>query len=259
MKARHATGLAVLAVALAAPALRADDFRWQGRLAAGATVEVKGVNGGIDAEPASGPDVEVTAVKRARRSDPDEVEVKVVEHAGGVTICSVYPSRDGVPNQCGPGGGGRMSTRDNDVNVDFRVRVPAGVRFVGRTVNGGIEARGLPADAEAYTVNGGIHLEAAGTARGETVNGGIHAALGRADWQGELRLKTVNGGIHLELPAGLDAELRAQTVNGEITTDFPLTVQGRFSKRRISGTIGRGGRQLDLETVNGGIELRRGT
>ena len=46
-------------------------------------------------------------------------------------------------------------------------------------------------------------------------------------------------------------------MNGDITTDFPLTVQGRFSKRRISGTIGSGGRQLELETVNGGIELKK--
>jgi hypothetical protein len=258
MKVRYFAGLTALVLAVAlAPALRAEDFRWQGRVAAGAAVEIKGVNGGIDAEPASGSEVEVTAVKRARRSNPDQVEIKVIEHPGGVTICAVYPSREGQANECKPGTGGRMNTRDNDVSVDFEVRVPAGVRFVGRTVNGGIKARQLPSDAEAYTVNGGIEIESAGVARGETVNGGIHATLGRADWQGQLTLKTVNGGIHLALPAGLNAEIKAETVNGDITTDFPLTVQGRFSKRRISGTIGTGGRQLELETVNGGIELKQ--
>ncbi len=257
MKIRYAATLAVLAAVLAAPALRADDFHWQGRVASGATIEVKGVNGGIDAEPASGSEVEVTAGKRARRSNPDDVEIKVVEHTGGVTICAVYPSREGLPNECRPGSGGRMNTRDNDVNVEFRVRVPAGVRFTGRTVNGAIQARSLPADAEAYTVNGSIRIESAGVARGETVNGSIDAVLGRADWQGELTLKTVNGAIRVDIPSGLNAEVRAQTVNGDISTDFPLTVQGRISKRRIQGTIGSGGRQLDLETVNGGIELRQ--
>jgi hypothetical protein len=256
MKIRYAVGLAALTFAGAVTTLRADDFHWQGRVAAGGAIEIRGVNGGIEAAPASGSEVEVTATKKARRSNPDLVEVKVVEHAGGVTICAVYPARDGQVNECKPGTGGHMSTRDNDVSVEFVVRVPAGVRFVGRTVNGGIHARNLSADAEAYTVNGGIEVESAGVVRGETVNGGIHASLGRADWQGELSLKTVNGGIQLTVPTGLNAELRAQTVNGEITTDFPLTVQGRFSKRRIVGTIGRGGRQLELETVNGGIELR---
>ena len=238
MKIRHAVALLVLVTALS-PALRADDFHWQGRVASGATVEVKGVNGGIDAEPASGSEAEVTAVKRGRRSNPDEVEIKVIEHSGGVTICAVYPSREGLPNECRPGSGGRMNTRDNDVNVEFRVRVPAGARFVGRTVNGS------------------IRVESAGVARGETVNGSIDAVLGRADWQGELTLKTVNGAIRVDMPSGLNAEVTAQTVNGDIRTDFPLTVQGRISKRRIQGTIGSGGRQLELETVNGGIELRQ--
>ena len=74
MKARLVAPLAALVLAVAlAPALRAEDFRWQGRVAAGAAVEIKGVNGGIHAEPASGSEVEVTAVKRARRGNPDEV------------------------------------------------------------------------------------------------------------------------------------------------------------------------------------------
>ena len=235
----------------------AEDFHWQGVVAPGGAIEIKGVNGGIDAtgSAGSGP-VEVTALKKARRSNPAEVEIKVVEHAGGVTICAVYPSHEGRANECTPGPGGRMQVRDNDVNVEFHVKVPAGVRFVGRTVNGGIDATGLPADAEAYTVNGGVTIKAGGTIRAETVNGGVDASFGRADWAGEIRLKTVNGGINLALPADASAELRAQTVNGDIQTDFPITVQGRFSKRRLSGTIGAGGRQLALETVNGGIEVR---
>ena len=40
-------------------------------------------------------------------------------------VCAVYPSRNGQPNECKPGHGGRMNTRDNDVNVSFVVRVPA--------------------------------------------------------------------------------------------------------------------------------------
>ena len=49
------------------------------------------------------------------------------------------------------------------------------MRFVGRTVNGGIEATGLKADAEATTVNGGVELDSTGTARALTVNGASRA------------------------------------------------------------------------------------
>jgi hypothetical protein len=260
MRGLKQLGIAAVAAAVGAlgPAASADDFRWQGRVAPGKTVEVKGVNGGIEAEAASGGEVEVTATKSARRSDPDSVEIKVVEHADGVTVCAVYPGRSGgSANSCAPGEGGRMEVRDNDVQVEFQVRVPAGVHFVGRTVNGGIEARRLPSDAAVYTVNGGIDVEAAGLVRAQTVNGGIKAALGRADWQGGLEFRTVNGGITLDLPEDVGAEVRAATVNGDISTDFPLTVQGRFNRRRVNGTLGGGGRELSLETVNGSIQLRK--
>jgi DUF4097 and DUF4098 domain-containing protein YvlB len=249
--------LAVVAAALTVPALAGqEEFHWTGKVASGSTVEIKGVNGAIVATGAGAGDVEVTAVKKGRKSDPAEVKVEVVEHAGGVTICAVYPSA-GAPNECKPGAGGRMNVRDNDVNVEFRVKVPAGARFVGRTVNGGIEASGITADAEAHTVNGGVKLEAMGTARAETVNGGITARLGRADWTGTLKLNTVNGGIEMVMPEGLSAEVKASTVNGDVQTDFPLTITGRISRRKLEGTIGSGGRLLDLATVNGGISLRK--
>jgi len=253
--------IALVAAALVSPArageTKAERWDWQGRVAAGQAIEIKGINGGIEASGSSAEQVVVTAVKKGRRSDPASVEIEVVEHEGGVTICAVYPSRGGRANECRPGEGGRMSNQDNDVNVEFRVEVPAGVRFVGRTVNGGITARGIGADAEAHTVNGGVDVEAAGTARAQTVNGGITARLGRADWTGTLNLKTVNGGIELFLPPSAAADVRAATVNGDIETDFPLTVKGKIGRRRLEGSIGGGGRFLELETVNGGIELRK--
>jgi DUF4097 and DUF4098 domain-containing protein YvlB len=253
---RTATLLAVAMAAATALAQAAqDDFRWSGKVAAGQAIEIKGVNGGIRATGSAGAEVEVTAIKKGRRSDPSEVKIEVVEHAGGVTICAVYPS-ERAENECAPGKGGRMNVRDNDVSVEFRVSVPAGVRFAGRTVNGGIEASGLKADAEATTVNGGVELDSTGTARAETVNGGITARLGRADWAGTLKLETVNGGIEVTMPEGLSADVRASTVNGDISTDFPLAVTGKIARRKLEGTIGSGGRTLEMKTVNGGITLR---
>jgi hypothetical protein len=234
----------------------ADDFEWHGHIATGKAIEIKGVNGGILAESGPGTEVEVHATRRAHRSTPESVHIEVIEHEDGVTICAVYPTPRGQsPNECKPGGGGRMNTRDNDVQVEYTVRVPAGVRFIGRTVNGGIEARGLRADAEAYTVNGSIGISSRGTVRATTVNGSIDAEMG-AMLREPLEFETVNGGINLVVPAGSGAELKASTVNGDIQTDFPITVQGRLSHRRLNGTIGRGGPRLTMSTVNGDIRLR---
>ena len=254
---QRTTMAAALAVVLTAvPALAADDFHWQGRVAQGHALEIKGVNGAILAEGTSDGLAEVTAIKHAKKSDPSQVKVEVVEHAGGVTICAVYPSRHGAPNLCAPGEGGRGSTHDNDVQVEFRVKLPAGVRFIGRTVNGAVTATGIKANAEISTVNGGIEVDTARTARAKTVNGGISARLGRADWSGTLELRTVNGSVAVTLPAGASADVDASTVNGGIESDFPLAVTGSH-RRRLHGTIGSGGRQLDLGTVNGAITLHK--
>src|SRR5262245_65096576 len=65
---------------------RRDEFRWNGRIAPGAALEIKGVNGRISASAASGREIEVVAVKTGRRQDPKLVEIEFVEHAGGLTI-----------------------------------------------------------------------------------------------------------------------------------------------------------------------------
>src|SRR3954447_19961388 len=113
---------AAAALLLSPLSARAQDFRWHGPVAQGKTIEIKGVNGDIRAEPSGGNEVEVTAQKRAQRDDPDSVRIEVVPHAGGVTICAVYPSRSGQrPNECAPGSAGRSNVQNNDVTVRFTV------------------------------------------------------------------------------------------------------------------------------------------
>jgi DUF4097 and DUF4098 domain-containing protein YvlB len=61
--------------------------------------------------------------------------------------------------------------------------------------------------------------------------------------------------VTVNLPAGVDASVRADTLNGSVRSEFPITVQGTVSPRRLRGTIGNGGRELRLSTVNGSIRL----
>lgn len=237
--------------------LTAQDFAWNGRVDRGDRVEIKGINGDIDATYTSGSEVRVRADKKAKKDDPAQVRIEVVEHSGGVTICAVYPDDGGRKNECKPGDEGHLSSHDNDVSVHFAVEVPAGVALHASSVNGGIEADGLQSDVHASTVNGGIDVSTSGLAKANTVNGSIKASMGRADWTGDLDFQTVNGSITVEMPASVGARVKASTVNGGMETDFPLTIQGKFSNRSMEGTIGGGGRDLNLETVNGSIRLKK--
>jgi len=253
--------IALAACVLLSAAVQAaaqTDFEWTGQLAPGQSIEVVGVNGSINASPARGGSIVVTAVKTASRSNPADVRFETVAHAGGVTVCAVYPSPEGQPpNECRPGGGGRNNTRNNDTRVDFTVQVPAGVNLAARTVNGSITAEGLQSDTYGTTVNGSVNLSTTGTARATTVNGSINATMDRAVWPNGGKFSTVNGAVTLRLPAAVNAEVRLSTVSGGIQSDFPLQLSNDPGPKHAEAVLGAGGQRLDVTTVNGGISLLR--
>lgn len=239
-----------------ATAQESQEFRWSGTIQPGSTLEIKGVNGDVKAEGGSGTQAEILATKTGKDDDPSEVSIELVEHSDGVTVCAVYPQSSGKkPFVCEPGNDGKIGSHENDVVVNFTVRVPRGVNLTAETVNGAVEARSIDGDVRARTVNGSVQVTATGAAEGQTVNGSVTISMGRAE--GALNFQTVNGSITVELPDGVGAQVSASTVNGEITTDFPITVQGRFGMRHAQGRIGAGGADLSLETVNGSITLKR--
>lgn len=248
---------ALTAVVLAVPAAaqQTDTFTWQGDVAPGRTVVVKGINGKIEATPTTGRTLRVEAVKKSKSGPVADLDVDIRRTSSGIAICGVYPLENGgTKNACDSGKSGDM--RD-DSSIDFVIRVPSGVDFEALTVNGGIRTGDLGGDVSVSTVNGGIEVSGAGRVQAKTVNGAIEAVTGAASWNGDLEFKTVNGSITVTLPADASARVRARTVNGGLDTDFPLTIQGRWGPRRMEGTIGRGGGTLELETVNGAIRLRR--
>lgn len=254
-----ALALAAWLAGPAVPMVPADtdgDFHWKGKLAAGQTIRIVGINGAVHASAASGPEVVVSARKHARRSDPESVKIEVVTGSDGVTICAVYPGRHGKTNRCEGNGHNDQDTDNNDTEVEFTVSVPAGVLFDGSTVNGDVDALGLTADAMATTVNGSVEVNTKGRAEATTVNGSIRATVGKT-LNSDAEFTTVNGGITLTMPSDLACEFKANTVNGSIDSDFPITVTGKMNPNSLRGTIGAGGHRLSMSTVNGSIRLRK--
>ncbi len=232
-------------------------FEWSGQIAQGDELEVKGINGGIEVTLASGSTAEVTAFKRSDRNDPDSVTVEVVEHAGGITICAVYPDVPGQPaNECLPGDQGHMSVQDNDVEVNFTVLLPAGVVLTGNTINGSVTADGLLGNAFLVTINGDVRVSTTQLALGTTVNGSVDASIGLNTWDRDLAFSSVNGNVTVEVPAATNAEVRARTANGSISSEFSEVVEVGPNDWR--GTLGSGGRLLTIATVNGNVALRQG-
>ena len=233
-----------------------DEFQWSGSIAAGDAIEIKAANGPLRAEIALGNTVEVWATKEGPANDRAEVDIEVVEHDGGVTICTIYPSSWGGDNSCEPGSEGRISSNRNKTKVSFTVRVPAGVRFVGTTMNGIVSVEDLQSDVEATTMNGAINVSTTGWARATTMNGAVVARMGQSNWTGELEIKSMNGSVTVVLPANASTEINATTMNGRIESDWSLETSG-WLRNKARGTIGSGGRKLELSTMNGAIRIRR--
>src|SRR5690606_36050820 len=120
-----------------------------------------------------------------------------------------------------------------------------------------VEATNIASDVSAHTGNGDVTVTSGGLVRAGTVNGNIDVAMSRTDWQGKLEFETGNGTVSVAFQGDLNATESAGTGHGDIVTDHPLTAQGRFGPRRLNGTVGSGGRDLEINTVNGTITLRR--
>lgn len=244
------------------------DFRWDGNISSGRWVYARNMNGTVRVERATGSRLEVTAVKRWRRGNPEDVRIEVTRVGSGegdVLVCAFW--RD-VTEECDEQGYRTQDRRrdrnrwdrdnDDDVSLDITVRVPDGVKIDVSSINGGLDISGATSEVEAHTVNGGIEARSTGgPINASTVNGEIDVRMG-AVGSGNLDFTTTNGSITVTVPDGLNADVSMRTVNGSVGSDFPMTVNGRVNPRRIAATIGRGGMKIDLSTVNGSIDLRRG-
>ncbi|MGD1010279.1 MAG: DUF4097 family beta strand repeat-containing protein [Candidatus Aminicenantales bacterium] len=241
-----------------------EDFSKTLALKAGETFALDNINGRVTVGTWKDSKVEIKAVKVARDSEKDlkDVEIRVDESAGKVSVKAIWPK-----------------FRHNfHVEVNFDIKVPEGVNLRKvETVNGDVEATGTFGSAELETVNGSVTADGIkGTLDVETTNGGIKVIrqegkltaettnggirLERLTFKDGIRAETTNGSITLaiEAPDQVNALLRAETTNGHISVDFPVTLKNlRQSRRLIEAQIGQGGPEISLRTTNGSISITK--
>lgn len=260
----------LLAIALSLPlaagaqnnASTQNPFHWTGSLAAGKTLAIKNVSGDITVDAAPGTQVEVTATKHG--DGANRIRIVTSPSSDGIAICAIFPSGDGGDaSTCDAGNNWNVHSHgeSNNARVDFVVHMPRDVRLTVRDVNGAVKATGLGEFAEASTVNGSVEVETAQWARLSTVNGSIDGRFGRGDWSEPLSIHTVNGDVNLTLPADFAANVEFHAVNGDFESDLPVEIQSRegmHGPKHIRATVGGGGRELSIHTVNGSAHLHRG-
>lgn len=271
----------VLAVGLP----QTQDFAWSGELRNDQRVSVHNIVGEVRVERATGRRVEVVATKRSGRyGDPKDVVITARETPRGVQVCVRYPgmresTRPGDGEGCRTESEGRDGNRNrNDTEVNFVIRLPAGIMVDAATVSGNVIAEGVSADASVTSVSGDVTVSGftgqqldATTVSGdvalrgilgrrveaETVSGNVEFE-GALDRAGRYDFTTLSGRVLVDLPAGSGAEIEASTFSGRIRMPAGVAAESNRRRNRSSGRLGDGGATLNLESFSGSVEVRVG-
>ena len=233
--------LCIAGLALAGEPYR-ENFDQTYPLAAGGRVALENVNGSVVVNVWDQATVRVQAVKEAdTREDLADLRIEVKAAAGRVEVETRYPE----------GSHGHLS-------VEYTLTVPKGAALDKvELVNGNFTVSGLGGEVNAELVNGEAKLTGlAGNVSVEAVNGEVVVELEKLDARQRVKLETVNGGIELRLAAGVAADVAAETVNGHLSNDFGIPVnKHEHVGADMTGSIGSGGGDVRLETVNGKIRV----
>ncbi len=86
----------------------------------------------------------------------------------------------------------------------------------------------------------------------------MRARIGHVETDDRMDFTTVNGNVIVEFSGDFGADVDLSTVNGSLNTNFEMTVSGRLDPKHLRAHIGKpGGPRMQLETVNGSVELRK--
>ena len=223
-------------------------------LSANGRVSVSNVNGSITITTWERNEVKVEAVKNADEKERlAEVEIRIDAQKDSLTIETDYDSwkRDN---------GSRNWKNYGRLTVEYRLTVPRNaVLNEIETVNGSVSISNSANMTKASTVNGQVTAtNLRGTANLSTVNGTVEANFDELQSSSRISLNTVNGQVNLTIPSDANATVKADTVNGNIANDFGLPVRkGQYVGRDLYGKIGTGEVQIRLNSVNGGLNIKR--
>ncbi len=218
-------------------------------LAPGSNVKVNIISGDIRIETWESERGEINITTRASDAAAMDRQPIIVEETPNSLTIRVEDDKDKE---------GRKRGRDRGwVNHDVRLKLPRSINLNVGSVNGDIDVGAITGEVTGSSVNGGISIAQAGSATHlNSVNGSISISLLRLGDTG-LRVNTVNGGIKIGLPPETNAEIDFRSVNGSVTSDLPITVLGEVKQNELRGRIGDGGPQIKINSVNGGVTLRR--
>ncbi len=255
-------GALAVAACLAVPAAGqgvTERFDQSYPLSEGGRISLNNINGDLRVATWSRDEVRVEAVREASSQELlDGLEIEVEADGDSVRVRTHYPSsRSERGDRLGDHA---RHGRNTFTRIEFTLTVPASARLDAiELVNGSMDVAGVAGGVRARLVNGTIRTEdLAGSVRLSTVNGGIEAVYRSVGVDDRIELDSVNGSVEVTMPASTSARVRVETTHGRLRNDFGLEVRRhRYVGADMDGTLGAGGADIEISTVNGSVELRQ--
>ncbi len=216
-------------------------------LAPGSNVKVSGINGSVTVETWDSDKAEINITIKASDREAMERRPIIIEDTPNSLTIRTIEDREGR----------KWGWDRGWVRHEVRLKLPRSINLRVSSVNGGVNIGQISGEIAVGSVNGRVEVAQAGTATEiSSINGRTTISLMRLGQSG-LRVSSINGGVEIGLPANTNASVDVRSVNGGIDTDLPITVIGEMKRGQLQGTIGSGGPQITITSVNGGVVLRR--
>jgi len=147
------------------------------------------------------------------------------------------------------------NTRARILTVTYNIKVPATWDIDISNMNGGLQIDSLESSINCDIINGSIIINNTnGPVNLKSVNGTISARLSIPDNR-LCQMQLTNGTIDLSVPKLTNAILDAQVVNGSVNVTNLTVSNITSSTTSFNGTLGTGTAQINLDAVNGEINV----
>jgi hypothetical protein len=225
-----------------------DEARQTYKLDAGASVEVRGINGSVEIKTADTDTADVRVVRTSDGADALEYGRVTIEGSpAGLVVRGENRGGRGFWRWLWGGGG--------SVRQEVTLVVPRRVDVLTKGVNGPVSVGEVEGAVAVEGVNGRVEV-AGSTGRAEIkgVNGLVKFAVTRLD--GGMEIKGVNGNVEVRFRGLVNADIDVKGNNGGMTLNLPnVTTQERQNFSSMRARVGSGGTQIDVKGVNGHIRF----
>lgn len=212
-------------------------------------VELDNINGDVHISSWDRNEVKVDAVKYADSKERlDEAKIEIDSGKSHLSIRTHYPDHDHTWN---------WGSRNNPASVEYTLTLPRTANLDEiKLINGALDVTGVHGEVRASCINGRLEAQdLSGRAKLETINGKLEAKFAQLS-KDSIELNSVNGSVDLTIPSDSNAEIEANTVSGRISNDLGLNVnRHQMVGQSMNGELGTGGTRIQLNNVNGRIEI----